>query len=251
MPTPSVQLAHDALVAAMPPGARHSDCHLCGTGTDPTKVTTAKESIVPEERTYTEAEHFALMSDAVSRETAQVTEELASVTTERDELAARVDVLEAEKAAEVTAREAVQAEFDKYKDELEAAAEVEARKGARKAAIGEVAGKLPEDYFTDERVTRWAEMSDEQFENLLDDLVDSQIASLDPDTIAEFAELDGPAKRAKLSEVRAAQANAADAGMGAGVETAAFTGGQAPTKSGPTKLSQVLRAGGRPTPTAV
>lgn len=243
----SPQAAHDALLAAMPEGASHAPCELC-----PSEITTqAKETVVPEKRTFTEEEHFALVADAVSREVASATDALSQ---ENTDLKARVDVLEAEKAAEVEAKNAIQAEFDQFKADLETAREVEARKESRKAAVKEVAGSLSDDYFTDERVQRWAEMADEAFADLLDDLVDTQIAQLAPEVVAEFAGLVGEDKRTKLAEVRSrAKAETPDTPAPA-VETAAFTGGVTPT-SPETKgstLGQLLRASGHavPAPTA-
>jgi peptidoglycan hydrolase CwlO-like protein len=82
------------------------------------------EPRLAEERTFTEAQHFALLTDAVARETASlstVKEELeqkfATAETEKaaalatvTELQTRIDVLDAEKAAAETARDAAIAE---------------------------------------------------------------------------------------------------------------------------------------------
>lgn len=151
--------------------------------------------VAGEDRTYTEAEHLALSADAVKRETADLSEAKATLETQVSEKAARVDVLEAEKAALETAKAELQTAFDTYKAEVERAREVEIAKQDRVAKIKAANEQLPETYFTDERIQAWAEMDEATFTLVLDGLT---------------ALAGAPA---------------------AGKETAAFSGGTAPTST--------------------
>jgi chromosome segregation ATPase len=175
----------------MPAGASHEDCPLCPAASRET----AKEAgqVSDAERTFTEAEHLALLTDRVARETAEITAVKTQLETEVSELKARVDVLEAEKAAAVAERDTAKSEFDAFKAEIEEKAAVVERKEARVARVKAANDSLPEDYFSDERVQRWAEMADEVFEALVSDL--------------EAVKVPAPTK----------------------TETAAFTGGDSPT----------------------
>ena len=182
--------AHDALLAVQPAGAVHDPCELCP---DPLKNTKEVAQVAgTEDRTYTEAEHLALMADAVKRETAELTEVKGGLETSVSDLSARVDVLEAEKAAAETKVSQVQADFDAFKAEVERAREVETAKNERLAKVKAANEALPDSYFTDERIQRWAEMTEEAFASLIDDLT-------------------------------------AAAGAGPVKETAAFSGGESPT----------------------
>lgn len=145
-----------------------------------------------EDRTYAEAEHLALMTDAVRRETAELAEVKAGLETKVSELTGQVDVLEAEKAALDTAKAEVEKAFSDYKAEVERAREVETAKHERLTRVKAANEGLPDSYFTDERIQRWAEMTEEAFASLIEDLTAAATA--------------GPAK-----------------------ETAAFSGGQSPS----------------------
>lgn len=153
-------------------------------------------------RTFTEAEHVALMTDAVQRETA-------TVTTERDELKTKLaaaeaarDVLDAEKAAVVAERDKVTAEYTAYKTDVEEKAAVAERREARVARVKAANDLLGEDFYTDERTQRWAEMADSDFEVV--------VASL------EAAKPAGAGRPATTVPA----------------ETAAFTGGTSPRDGG-------------------
>lgn len=224
----SAQAAHDALLGLMPEGLEHA-CELCDSdGHHPQPQEVA--SVADEERTYTEAEHFALLTDAVSRETANATAEAASKITE---LESKVDVLEAEKAEAVTKAEKAEQDLIDFKAELELAAEIEGRKEARVAAVREISlTELPDTYFTDERVSRWAEMADEQFNSLLDDMAASAAVGLTAEEAKLIENLDGEALRAKFAEiaqVRRETAGDEDDESSVTKETAAFKGGTSPT----------------------
>lgn len=202
-------------------------------------------------RTFTEAEHEAILTEAVRREVAQATEE-------RDarvvELENQLDVIEAEKAEALTAKEKAEQDLASYRAEIEAREVAAARKDERVAAVQAISAiELPESYFTDERVQRWCEMADEQFNTLLDDMAEQAMASLDDKQVNEVASLEGEARRAKLAEVLAAN-KGTDEPAGAHVtpptrETAAFGGGSTPrspetAEGGTSKLGQWLGARG-------
>ena len=182
--------AHDALLALRPDGVVHEPCDLCSDTVQDTKEVAQVAGDAT--RTYTEAEHLALMADAVTRETAALTEAKGELEGQTSELSARVDVLEAEKAAAESARDQVQADFDAFKAEVERAREIETAKQDRLDRVKAANEQLPDSYFTDERIQRWAEMTEEAFALLIDDLSAAAVA--------------GPAK-----------------------ETAAFSGGESPT----------------------
>lgn len=161
------QRAHDALLAVKPADVEHVPCDLCP---DPVKVTKEVAQVAGDDRTYTEAEHFALMTDAVKRETASLTEIKESAETRVAELAKQVDVLEAEKASLETAKAETQKAFDDYKAEVERAREVEAAKKDRLEKVKAANAGLPDSYFTDERIQRWAEMTEVAFTAFVDDI---------------------------------------------------------------------------------
>lgn len=142
-------------------------------------------------RTYTEVEHLALMADAVTRETADVAEAKEVAETKVSELSARVDVLEAEKASAETKLSEVQTAFDGFKTEVERAREVEAAKQDRLARVKAANEQLPDTYFTEERIQRWAEMTEEAFASLVDDVAAAAGSSPVKETAA-FAGGDSP-----------------------------------------------------------
>lgn len=165
----AARLLHDALLANQPEGASHDeDCVLCAVDSAEAK---GEAEVADAVRTFTEAEHFALLTDAVQRETAGLTSEKDALSVEKAELQSRVDVLEAERAALTTERDNIKSEFEAFKADLAEKAEIEERKGERLAKAKAAADHLPEDYFTAERAARWAEMSDEAFEAAMADLV--------------------------------------------------------------------------------
>lgn len=164
------------------------------------------------ERTFTEAEHFALLTDRVARETADLTAERDTIKASLDELQQRVDVLEAEKATAQTERDAAVAEFEEYKAELERAAELATLRDERSAKVTEVTSHL-DGYVTAERADRWANMTEEAFDAFLADLTDARPSG-------------APEKAAEAPR-----------------QTAAFSQGSAPTSS--TGSVKLLLAGRR------
>jgi chromosome segregation ATPase len=184
------QLAHDALLAVMPAGATHEPCDLCSE----TKTVKEVAQVADADRTYTEAEHLALAADAVKRETASLTEAKEAAATKVTELSSKVDVLESEKASLTAEKEAAVKALEDFKAEVERAKEIESAKSDRKAKVKAANASLADAYFTDERVQRWAEMTEEAFTAFLEDI--------------------------------------APAAVGQSKETAAFAGGESPTDPG-------------------
>jgi len=177
-PSDSVQQAHDYLLAQTRATGGSHTCHLCSPAAANDRA--REESHVAEnqpETRFTEAQHLALVESAVRSETASLTtakEELetqvASLTTEKAGLEGRlaeaetkIGVLEAEKAAAEAQAETARAEFEEYKAEQQRAAEAAARREERVSKIKAANANLAADFFTDERVDRWANMSDEAF----------------------------------------------------------------------------------------
>lgn len=122
------------------------------------------------QRTFTQDEHLALLTDRVQRETAELTVERDALKTQTAELQQRIDVLEAEKAQALTERDAISNEFEAYKAELARQAEIAERSESRVNAVREAVPHLGDDYFTAERSARWAAMDDDAFAALLADL---------------------------------------------------------------------------------
>lgn len=207
-----------------------------------------------DDRVYSAAEHEAIVTDAVARETARVADENASriteLETEKAELLAKVDTLESEKSALEQAKEKAETDLADFKAEQERAAEVEDRKADRIAAVRAIsAHDLTDEYLTDARVTRWAEMADEAFTDLVDTMVEATVASFTEEEAKGLDDLSGDERRDKVASIVASRKEQAGAAAGAAdpahrVETAAFTGGQSPSdpkNTGPSLLTQVLR----------
>lgn len=207
----TAQALHDALLAQKPGDVSHKDCLLC-----PAARETAKEAgqVSDAQRTFTEAEHLTLLTDRVQRETAALTEEKGKLETKVSELEARVDVLDAEKAAATTERDNVTASFESFKKDIEEKAAAGERKDTRVARVKAANESLPDDYFSEDRTKRWAEMADEQFEAFVSDL----------------------------------EAVKVPASAGAGRETAAFTGGTSPTTKTEGSVFGTFLAGRRGAP---
>lgn len=239
----TVQAAHDELLSVMPESASHDDCSLCANRASAAtqiaeEVVQVTDTTDAPKNVYTEDQHFALLSSAVERETASLTvakEELeaqvATTTTEKaaletqvSELAARIDVLEAEKAAETAAKDAAVAEFEAYKTELARAEQVETLKAERAAAVKAAASHLTDEYFTDERKARWAEMAEEQFSALVADLTEAA---------------------AHMPKVEANKAETEETVVTQAAETAAFKGGETAGAVEGSSLTALLRATGK------
>lgn len=176
---------------------------------------------------FTESQHFALLADAVSRETASLTEAKTALETEKSELQekvtgleseksslqSRIDVLEAEKAAEIASREKAEQDLAQYQADLAELAAVQERMAARVERV-QASIDAPADYFTEARAQRWAQMADEEFDALLADLAEHAAAK--PKSKDDGDDDDVPAflKKKKADDSEKAR------------ETAAFTGGE-------------------------
>lgn len=126
--------------------------------------TTALREVAADGRTFTEGETYALVADNVARETA-------GLQAEKAELESTIATLESEKAdlqtqldVAVAAREKAEQDLVDYKADLEAKAEIAARREARTAKVREAAAHLKDDFFTDERAQRWAAMETAEFD---------------------------------------------------------------------------------------
>lgn len=178
-PGSEAQRAHDSLLQVMPAGSVHAPCDLCP---DPIKKEVAQ--VADADRTYTEVEHLALMADAVTRETASLTEAKESAETTVTTLTTRVDVLEAEKAALETKVSETEKAFDEFKAELERREAIETAKQERVDAVKAANDALPESYFTEERIQRWAEMETAAFEAYIADITALAAAPKEKETAA-------------------------------------------------------------------
>lgn len=242
---------HDTLLAEKPEGASHEPCVLCETDPPaPTNRQTAEESKVGDTRTYSQQEHEAILTSAVEREVARASEDKDARIAD---LESKVDVLEAEKAAAVKDKEDLESEFEDFKNKADRDREIAERAAEREQTIKEIASHLGDDYFTEERRKRWAEMADEQFADLVDVFADAAIERLDAEEAAQLEGLEGEERHDKLielNEARATREAAQEAAEKGSVrETAAFGGGTTPTGrkggsgggSGPTTLSRLFK----------
>lgn len=119
------------------------------------------------ERTFTEGEAYALVEDAVKRETAAVQTQVATLETQVTTLGNEKDALELRaKAAEDKAAEAEKA-LEDFKSDVESQKAAEARWAEREKTVKEVAPKLE---LTDERRERITAMADADFEKYLEDI---------------------------------------------------------------------------------
>ena len=115
-------------------------------------------------RMLTEAEAYAIAADRVTQETAKLGTRVTELESEKSELQTKLDVAEAALATEKAARETAETAHTDFLASQEKAKEVAARTDERTAKVREVASHLADEFFTDERKTRWAEMDDAAFE---------------------------------------------------------------------------------------
>lgn len=154
------------------------------------------EPVKPTPRTLTEDEAYAIVADRVKRETADLTAANTTLTTENAELRSKLDLAEAGQATEKVGRETAEKALVDFKAEAETAAVVAARRGEREKKVREVAAHLKDDFYTDERRTRWAAMDDATFDAWCQDMAGS--TALNPgspprDTAMKGAPVDPPA----------------------------------------------------------
>lgn len=148
-------------------------------------------------RVFTEGEMYALVADNVNRETSTLTATVASLTTERAELQNQLDL--AVSAGDVERARADQAEADlvAHKAEVEAEKARLALEGTRRDQVRAAAPHLVEEFFTQERASRWAGMSEESFADLLasftEQAASAPVAPVDPGKARETAMSGNPA----------------------------------------------------------
>jgi hypothetical protein len=143
----------------------------------PTPVS-SEEELVSGDATYTQDQHLALVATEVERATAALAAEKSALqdriaaleadvtgkTGDVTAIQARFDVLEAEKATAEAAAETARTELASFKAELEREAEVAQLKTERMDRVKAAGVNLPEDFYTDERAQRWAQMATEDFD---------------------------------------------------------------------------------------
>jgi chromosome segregation ATPase len=131
-----------------------------------------------DEKTYTEAEHIAILSDRLTKETAELSATVDQLTGDKTELENKLDVAESAKtAAEAKAAEAEKA-LEEFKAEIQEREEAAARKDERLKALRESAEHLGEDFFNDEkRIERIVAMKDEEFSGYAADLAATAVGA--------------------------------------------------------------------------
>lgn len=123
------------------------------------------------DKTFTEDEHLAILTDRVAKETADLTEAKTGLESTVTELQSKLDVAESAKTAAEQERDAARTELVDFKAEIEQREAAAARKDERLGQVKEVAAHLGEDFFTDEaRISRIVAMDDGTFEGYLGDL---------------------------------------------------------------------------------
>lgn len=172
---------HDRMVAQIPEGATHNEdtCTFCmesaSTGDDMADKTFTEaelktaldlavaEAVKPLQDKITElnaSQETAEVDAKIAEATRELTEKLAAAEAERD-----TAVIEKQTAADELAN--VTAYLEGVSAEEASKAEADERKGARVAAVAEVAS-FEKDY-VEKNAERWAAMDDESFTALLDD----------------------------------------------------------------------------------
>ncbi len=119
------------------------------------------------ERTFTEGEAYALVADAVARETAEAQDRVAALESENNELKNQIDVLATEKAAAEQVAEATKQEHQEFVDGLERLQAAEAKRSERVEKVKVAAPSLE---ISAERSNRIVAMSDEAFDEYVDAL---------------------------------------------------------------------------------
>lgn len=123
------------------------------------------------EKTYSEKEHIAILSDRVTTETASLTAERDQLATDKGELENKLDVSESAKTAAEQRAEKAEKDLEDFKAEVDEDREKASRKDDRLKKVRESAKHLGDDFFDDEnRVNRIVAMKDDEFEGYLGDI---------------------------------------------------------------------------------
>lgn len=124
-----------------------------------------------DEKTYTEAEHIAILSDRLTKETADLTATVDQLTESKTELENKLDLAESAKVAAEQKTTEAEKSLEDFKAEVTEREAAAARKDERLGKLRESAEHLGEDFFTDEtRVARIVAMKDEEFAGYAADL---------------------------------------------------------------------------------
>jgi chromosome segregation ATPase len=126
----------------------------------------------PAPRVLTEGEAYAISAANVQRETAELTTKVDTLNKEKAELQSKLDVSEAAVQTEKTARETAEQALTDYKAEVEREKAAQSRRGEREKKVREAASHLPDTFFTEERLARWATQDDTAFEAYLKEIAE-------------------------------------------------------------------------------
>lgn len=134
------------------------------------------------DRVFSEDEAYAIVADRVARESAELKDKIATLESEKAELANKLDVeIAAREAAELKAKEA-EAKHEDYLAQVEAEKAALARKDERLSKVREAASHLTDEFFADEaRVARIVAMDEEQFDGYVADLRETAANAPKPD----------------------------------------------------------------------
>lgn len=150
---------HDETLATLPAGSHdEAACVFCTPRTEQ-----AGDAMSGDAKLTEDEKVEVLATEKAARATADLTARAEKAEAELATLKADHDKTLAEKAAAETKLGEVTAEFETFKTGVEQANEISSRKEARLAEVREVASFLADDYFTEERVTGFAKMTDEEF----------------------------------------------------------------------------------------
>lgn len=129
------------------------------------------ETTLTTDRVFSEDEAYAIVADRVARESAELKDKIATLESEKAELANKLDVeIAAREAAELKAKDA-EAKHEDFLAQVEAEKAALARKDERLSKVREAASHLTDEFFEDEsRVKRIIAMDDEAFDGYVADL---------------------------------------------------------------------------------
>ena len=121
-------------------------------------------------RTFTESEAYALVADNVQRETAARQATIDALTSEKAALDTKLEVAEAALATEKARADGAIQWHDAVLAQHETEKAQEGRKAERVAKVRETAKHLTDEFFTDDRATRWSAMDDAAFNDYVAEL---------------------------------------------------------------------------------
>lgn len=119
------------------------------------------------------SEAYAVMEHEVANQTASLTAQIASLTTEH---ASAIEAVEARLAAETARADAAGQALADFRAEIAHAEQVATQTASRRAAVEALDG-VPEGFVTDERASRWGAQDEDAWAATLADLTDIFSAS--------------------------------------------------------------------------